>query len=108
MRDVNNSYKKIRYNEANPLIPNTCMLGLKFFRIGGIMRAVVGACISLKWPSVRGEGMGAPLIILLHREFKQLSINARTLSIDEYFLTIIMSTFAKKNLVKIDEKWLIF
>ena len=44
---------------------------------------------------------GAPRIILSHKEFKQLSINASSPSIDEYFVTIIMATFARVNLAKI-------
>ena len=56
------------------------------------------ACISLNGPSVRDGGMGAPIIILSHREFKQFNINARTPSINKYFLTIILTIFARKNI----------
>ena len=60
MRDVNNSYNWIWYNQANPLVPNMYMFVLEIFWIDGIMRTLVGACISLKEPSVRGGDMGAP------------------------------------------------
>ena len=54
-------------------------------------------CISLKGPLVRGGGMGAPLIILSHREFNQLNINARTPSINEYFSHHNITIFPRKR-----------